>query len=199
MHLVFIYGPPGVGKLSVANELVALTGFKLLHNHLTVNVVASVFPRESTAWTRLLRRLRRDIFVEVAREGTDVVFTSGYRGTSTQVKAVRSMLQPVRARGGTVTFVRLACAPEELFSRIQNASRRDHLKLTDADLLAHLMQKFNLFASMPFDPTLEIDSTTLSPRQVATQIAAHFSLPLLSADEDDDRQPNWTAGGHDHG
>ncbi len=38
MQLVYLYGPPGVGKLTVARELVALTGFKLFHNHLAVNL-----------------------------------------------------------------------------------------------------------------------------------------------------------------
>ena len=32
MKLVFIYGPPAVGKLTVAKELAALTGFKVFHN-----------------------------------------------------------------------------------------------------------------------------------------------------------------------
>ncbi len=43
MRLVFIYGPPGVGKLTVARELAALTGFKLFHNHLTVVCTAVAF------------------------------------------------------------------------------------------------------------------------------------------------------------
>jgi len=44
MRLVYLYGPPGVGKLTVARELVALTGLKLLHNHLTVNLVKMKLP-----------------------------------------------------------------------------------------------------------------------------------------------------------
>ena len=42
MRLVVLYGPPGVGKLTVGTELSELTGFKLFHNHLTVNLVTSV-------------------------------------------------------------------------------------------------------------------------------------------------------------
>jgi broad-specificity NMP kinase len=180
MHLVFIYGPPGVGKLSVANELAALTGFKLLDNHLTVNVVASVFARESAAWFRLLRRIRRDIFAEITREAVDVVSTSVFRGTPEHVQVMRSMLRPVRAGGGTVVFVRLSCSREELFSRLQSGGRRGHQKLMDPGVLADLMDKFDLFASMPFQPTLDIDSTEMTPRYVARQIAVHYSLPLLS-------------------
>jgi hypothetical protein len=44
MRLVVLYGPPGVGKLTVGTALSELTGFKLFLNHLTVNLVTSVFP-----------------------------------------------------------------------------------------------------------------------------------------------------------
>lgn len=39
MKVVLLYGPPAAGKLTVAEELEKLTGFKLFHNHLTVNPV----------------------------------------------------------------------------------------------------------------------------------------------------------------
>ena len=44
MKLVLIHGAPAVGKLSVARELAKLTGFRLFHNHLTVDLVSAVFP-----------------------------------------------------------------------------------------------------------------------------------------------------------
>jgi broad-specificity NMP kinase len=43
MRLIFLYGLPGVGKLTVARELAEFTGFKVFHNHLTVDLVGSVF------------------------------------------------------------------------------------------------------------------------------------------------------------
>lgn len=44
MQLVFLYGPPGVGKLTVARDLAGLTNFKVFHNHLTISLALSVFP-----------------------------------------------------------------------------------------------------------------------------------------------------------
>ena len=38
MKLVFMYGGPGVGNLTTAQALAALTGFKLFHNHLSFNL-----------------------------------------------------------------------------------------------------------------------------------------------------------------
>jgi broad-specificity NMP kinase len=178
MRVVLLYGPPGVGKYSVASELIGMTGFKLFHNHLTIDVVASVFTRESDAWPRLLRRIRRDVFAEVAREGTDVVFTSVFRGTAAHVEAVRYMLQPVYRVGGTVFFVQLACARDELLARVQSEGRRAHDKLTDPRVLAELMDTYDLFGRMPFEPTLRVDSTHMSPEEVAAQIVSRYSLQL---------------------
>lgn len=54
MKLVILYGPPAVGKLTVGAELAELTGFKLFHNHLTTDMVMSLFPHGSETYTRLI-------------------------------------------------------------------------------------------------------------------------------------------------
>lgn len=43
MELIFIYGPAVVGKLTIGRELAKLTGFRLFHNHLTVDAIMAVF------------------------------------------------------------------------------------------------------------------------------------------------------------
>lgn len=43
MKLLFHYGPPAVGILTVAREVAALTGYRLFHDHLTVNLALAVF------------------------------------------------------------------------------------------------------------------------------------------------------------
>jgi hypothetical protein len=113
-----------------------LTGFKLFHNHLTVNLVTSVFPPGSEAWNRLAARIRRGVFAEAAREGVDLVLTRAPRAADqADVDRVQAMIEPVCAAGGTVLFVQLACDREELLVRVQTDARRAHDKLIDPKVL----------------------------------------------------------------
>jgi hypothetical protein len=82
MRVVYLYGPPGVGKLAVGTALAALTGFRLFHNHLTVNLATAISPRESAAWVKLIRHVRRHVFAEATREDVDLIYTGVYLGTA---------------------------------------------------------------------------------------------------------------------
>jgi replication-associated recombination protein RarA len=41
-ELIFLYGPPAVGKLTFATALAERLGFRILHNHVTLDAVAAV-------------------------------------------------------------------------------------------------------------------------------------------------------------
>ena len=97
MQLVLLYGPPAVGKYTIGIELAARTGFRLFHNHLTVNLVSAVFERDSEVWLRVLRSVRRDILTEAARQGISLIMTSVFRGTSENAEAWRSRCSRMRA------------------------------------------------------------------------------------------------------
>lgn len=156
MRLIYLYGPPGVGKLTVAQALIAETSFKLLHNHLTVNLVKSLFPFNSEPYTRLLRQFRRDMVAEAARSHVDLVITGVYIGTEEQLATIQQMLAPVYATGGTVLFVKLTCDRAVWLARVANESRRAQDKLTDAVRAVGLFEGRDPFAAMPLQPTLEL-------------------------------------------
>ena len=59
--LVYLYGPPAAGKLTIAEKLRDLTGFRLFHNHLTVNAVREVFEFRSPPFVEVLHRIRLDV------------------------------------------------------------------------------------------------------------------------------------------
>jgi uncharacterized protein YuzE len=42
--LLLLFGPPAVGKTTVGQELERLTGFRLLHNHRTIDLISQYFP-----------------------------------------------------------------------------------------------------------------------------------------------------------
>jgi hypothetical protein len=181
VRLVFIYGPPAVGKLTVARELAELTGFKLFHNHLTFDAVIAVFPRSSDAFWRLIQKFRRDVFAEAAAAGVDLIYTFVYTRWDDGGQEVREMVEPVVAGGGELCLVKLTCGREEVLRRVADESRRAYRKLNDPGRLAELLVERDVTAPLPFGESFDLDTTDLPPRQAAERIAAHFGLPTAAA------------------
>ncbi len=77
MNLIFIHGSPAVGKLTVARELAKLTGFRLFHNHLTVDLVSSIFDFGSEPFVLLREQIWLAAFAEAARNELRTVTHSG--------------------------------------------------------------------------------------------------------------------------
>ena len=73
MRLVFIYGPPASGKLTVAAELAELTGFKLFHNHVSIQFVQSIFEFGTKTFWRLIGKYRLEMIEQAAKDGIDTI------------------------------------------------------------------------------------------------------------------------------
>jgi hypothetical protein len=176
MKLIFIYGPPGVGKLTVASMLSASTGLKLFHNQLTVNCVLSVFDFNSTSFVRLVDKIRLDIFEEAAREGIPgIIFTFVYGGLQ-ENKFIDSVERIVEGSDGEVLYVRLYCTEAELERRVGLDSRKIYGKLVNRDILRDLLSKYDLLSEIPGRESLSIDNTELMPAEVVERIIAHYGL-----------------------
>ena len=82
MKLIFLHGLPGVGKLTVARELAKLTGFRIFHNHLTVDLVESVFEFGSLPFIELREKIWLDVFSQAVADGLNgLIFTFAYDRT----------------------------------------------------------------------------------------------------------------------
>lgn len=62
MKLVIIFGPHAVGKMTVGQELSKLTGLKLFHNHMTIDIVHDLFDNMPKEKNRLINLFRKEIF-----------------------------------------------------------------------------------------------------------------------------------------
>src|SRR6266581_7019289 len=82
MRLIFLYGPPAVGKLTIAKVLAEKTGYKLLHNHLLVNPITEVFPFENPANRLLVREFRLRIVEEAVKSNINLIATFGIAGNN---------------------------------------------------------------------------------------------------------------------
>src|ERR1051325_7737172 len=75
MKLVFLHGAPAVGKLTVARELAALTGYRVFHNHLTGYLVMSLFFFGREPFILLREQIWLAAFAEAARNQVSLIFT----------------------------------------------------------------------------------------------------------------------------
>jgi len=60
--LVIIFGPPAIGKMTVGQELSKITGLKLLHNHISLELANQFFPWSTPEFNRIDRLIRFGIF-----------------------------------------------------------------------------------------------------------------------------------------
>lgn len=178
--LVYLYGPPAAGKLTIAEKLAAITGFRLFHNHLTVNALVPVFDFGTPAFADVLHRIRLDVFESAARAGIDVIFTnnSAWRGQDARQRFTtfaEETQRRVEAGGGTVRFVHITAPVEELERRLANDSRREHGKLLEVDQLRRLLAGFDW--SPLHEDDLVIDTSATSPDHAARAVAAACAQP----------------------
>ena len=142
MKLIFIYGPAASGKLTIARELAALTGFALFHNHLVVDAVASVFPFGSNRFIRLREQFWLAMFREAADASRSMIFTFAPEASVSSDFPERAR-QQIELAGGQVDFVRLVVPQEEQERRLANPDRAQFGKLSSVDLLRQLRPQFD--------------------------------------------------------
>ena len=198
MHLVFVFGPPAVGKMTVGREIAARTGYKLLHNHMTVEPVLDVFPFGSPPFGRLVNEFRRRILEEavLALDGLVMTMVWGLE-LEEDLALVSSYVDLVERPGGRVTFVELAAplgarlARNNTELRLEAKRSKRDPEFNDANVVA--LEEYVMNTS-PGEHTaarrlldghehLRIDNTDLSAAAVADRVVATFRRPVVARGE----------------
>jgi chloramphenicol 3-O-phosphotransferase len=175
MKLVFLHGAPAVGKLTVARELARLTGFRLFHNHLTVDLVSSLFSFGSEPFVLLREQIWLAAFAEAARNNVSLIFTFNPERTVRE-RFIQDALDVVGLAGGEVVFVELTCTEEELERRIEDASRKEFGKLASIEQYRSLKDAGAFhFPKLPNGISLD---TTNQPAAETAELISEFVVSL---------------------
>jgi hypothetical protein len=173
MILIFIHGAPAVGKLTVARELARLTGFPLFHNHLTVDLVSSLFAFGTAPFISLREEIWLAAFAEAARSDLSLIFTFNPERTVNE-EFIQKTTDVVEALGGRIVFVELTCSQDELEQRLEQPSRKEFGKLASLEQYRSLKNDGAFeFPKLPSE--LSIDTTNQSPAATAQLISDHLA------------------------
>jgi broad-specificity NMP kinase len=175
MKLILIYGAPAAGKLTVANEIAAQTGFKVFHNHLTIDAIAPIFPFGTESFWKLVHSFRVETVAEAARAGQNLIYTFCYAKDADDPH-VEKIFNAVETNGGEVCFVLLKCERKELEKRVLEESRKKFRKVNNLEVLSEVLDKYELFSPVNNHESLVIDNTHLSPEKTAKEIIEHYDL-----------------------
>ncbi|HST63838.1 MAG TPA: AAA family ATPase [Mycobacteriales bacterium] len=187
--MLFVVGPPAVGKMTVGAEIAARTGLRLFHNHIAIEPVLRFFSYDSPAGARLVQRFRHDIIEEVAASDLPgLVFTFVWAfDLAEDEQEVEAYAEPFRRRGGRVLFLELQADQEERLRRNEGATRLAE-KPSKRDLafarrnLLELDQRHQLASDGRYDGPdyLRLDNTHRTPADVAAAVIVHFGLEEVS-------------------
>ena len=170
MRLLFLYGPPAVGKLTVAKLLARRSGYVLFHNQLTVDLAQQIFPWGSAEYVDLVDRLRLEIMQRAAKaEVSGMIFTFVY-AHPLDLPFVRKVQRVLRRHDGSTHFYQLTCQREHLFERVKQDSRRDHEKIRTKKTLQRVLDRYDLHTAIPRTESLLVDTSRLRPAAAAELI-----------------------------
>lgn len=175
MKLLIIYGAPAAGKLTIATEVARRTGFKLFHNHVSIDCVKPVFDFGTQPFLRMIETIRFAMIAEAAREDVDVIHTFVYAAGEDDEHFAK-LIASAEHNGGEVCLVLLKCDSDELKARIGNDSRLKIGKLSDPDAVDRSLTKYDLRSTYPGRESLVMDTTAITVEAAAEEIIRHFSL-----------------------
>lgn len=178
MKLIFIYGPPAAGKLTVATALAEKaekTGLKVFHNHLSIECIQPIFEFGTPSFWKLVEMIRIETLAEAARAGQNLVYTFCYAKDKDDPH-IEKVIKTVEENGGEVCFVLLACERAELEKRVVMESRKKFSKANNLVVLTEILDTYDLFSPVPGRESLQIDNTDLPAEEAANLIIGHYKL-----------------------
>lgn len=184
MNFVLIFGPSAVGKMTVGKALAAQTGYKLFHNHVSLELANRFFDFGTDSFRKIDRLVRFGVFEIVADSDLDgFIFTFCWAlDLPSEAEYVDSIVNIFKAKGAQIHYVELEADQDIRLKRNQHpdrlaekASKRDVAH--SEGLLLKDDEKYRQNTrpgEMPERKILKINNADLTPVEVADRIVGHY-------------------------
>jgi shikimate kinase len=183
--LLFVFGPPAVGKMTVGRAIADASDFRLFHNHHVIEPLLDVFAFESPAFQTLMGEFRQRVLEEAAAADVDLVFTLVWAlQLPEDAELLRRHFAPFLDAGRRIAMVELYADLDTRLARnrtelrlAEKKSKRD-LAWSEDNVRGLERHQMNTGAPSPADdliaefPYLGIDNTDRTPEDVAAVVLA---------------------------
>ena len=190
MTLLFVFGPPAVGKMAVGRAIAEASDFRLFHNHATIEPLLDVFDYGTPAFLRLNGEMRHGILEEAAAADVNLVQTYAWAlDVAEDAAAVEGYLRIFLDAGREVRLVELYADLDTRLARNGTAYRLSEKKskrdLAWSDDNVRSLEQYQLNTGIPSvgdaviarHPHLRITNTDRSPEDVAAAVLAWCEAP----------------------
>ena len=182
--IVYVIGPPGVGKRTVGTLLAEELPGKLVDNHFWLNPVLGlveqdgVTPLPGRFWDFATRSRRTvmDTIAELSPTSWNFIFTHAAVGAGNDLdnEIAQDIKNVAKARNADLRAVCLTASADELERRVVLPGRRELMKELDPIAARRNAEQ------PPFDPgvinTIHIDSTLKSPCETVRQVLSELRI-----------------------
>lgn len=176
MKLILLYGPPGVGKLTVARELSRLTGISVFHNHMILNPLRELFGLDHPAREKLELEFRLRIIEEAIKDNKDLIMT-GVITMRNYKDFYQKVMDMVETSGGEVDLIQLTARKEIIHGRVVNQDRTVVGKIVVLPEWRSFEEKYpEMYDRFEREEQYSIDTSALHPKEIAHKIITHFKL-----------------------
>ncbi|MBQ2806721.1 MAG: AAA family ATPase [Clostridia bacterium] len=179
--LVILTGPHAVGKMTVGQELAKITGLRLFHNHMSIELSLKLFDFGTPGFRALNETIRKTVFEQFAAgDLPGLIFTYMMDFDEPGEFAYLNEIIELFSSHGAVCHVVELCADfEERLARNKSENRlaqkesKRNLERSEAEM-RHTQATHRLNSRegeiLPFESYLKIDNTNLAPDEVARTI-----------------------------
>ncbi len=171
MKLIVIYGAPASGKLTIAKKVAEKTGYKLFHNHLTVDLLKELLDFGTPEFFELNQKLKLDLLEAAAKQGLveGVIYTFVYN-SQTDIPFIEKLKEISERQNIDLQFIQIFCEKGELLKRVTEDSRKEYKKVHSEEGLSKYLETGDFMSEIPDVGSKKIDSTNLTSEETVTQV-----------------------------